>query len=113
MSTFSKRKKEKQVEHFCDEFVKLQTEEAIGIIRLLGIHLYEEELLDKEILKEKLNEQYKSAENKKEWKPQLTPRPTETLLSEMIEKFSQMSNKNRKIILHMVEDAASIGGNDE
>lgn len=113
MSTFSKRKKEKQVEHFCNEFVKLRAEEAIGVIRLLGIHLYEEEFLSKEELQEKLNEQYKSTENKKEWKPQLTPRPTETLLSEMIEKFSQMSNKNRKIILHMVEDAASIGGNDE
>lgn len=113
MSTFSKRKKEKQVEHFCNEFVKLRTEEAIGVIRLLGIHLYEEEFLSKEELQEKLNEQYKKAEDKKNWKPKLTPRPTETLLSEMVDKFSQMSNKNRKIVLHMVEDAASLGDDNE
>lgn len=109
----------RDTEKFLIAFTKIETAEAIGLIKMLGVHFFEEDELSKEDKNKWIKQEL---ENKKlfaekmpnvKYKPNLTQRPMNEILNDMIDRFSGLPRKQRKFILGLVEDASSSKENEE
>ena len=99
----AKRRLEKVIRMFSSA----EATEGVGILKLAGVSLYEEEKeLGWEGFAKKMKEEaeaYKNAENKEEFNPVLTPRATEDIMSAFIDKFIAMPAKKQKMFIQLAE----------
>lgn len=99
----AKRRLEKVIRMFSSA----EPTEGVGILKLAGVPLYEEEKeLGWDGFAKKMKEEaeaYKNAENKEEFSPVLTPRATEDILVDFIDKFMAMPAKKQKMFIQLAK----------
>lgn len=107
VSRGKKKRTERRLEQFIRTFKNMDATQAMGLVRLLGVRFYEEQLTMTpteyaDLMKEEAK-RFKEADKQEEFDPVLTPRPTADIVNEMIDKFVELDSNKQKLVLELAK----------